>query len=151
MILSAGTFNILDSSTGEMLVANSPELGANYVGYTQAAVDSVIGGFGSAFVSIALTFFVFTTIMAYYFYSESSIMYLFDGKDRPKTESALIWIYRFVLLGSVIFGALKEADTVWQMGDIGVGLTAWVNVIALLILCPKAISALREYEDSLKK
>ena len=151
MILCSGTYNIFDSGSGEVLLQNAPELGNNYVGFTQAAIDSVLAGAGGAFVGIAMVFFVFTTVMAYYFYSESSIMYLFDGKGKPKTESALIWIYRFVLLGSVIFGAIKEADTVWQMGDIGVGLTAWVNVIALLILCPKAISALREYEDSLKK
>ena len=151
MILCSGTYNIFDSGSGEVLLQNAPELGNNYVGFTQAAIDSVLAGAGGAFVGIAMVFFVFTTVMAYYFYSESSIMYLFDGMGKPKTESALIWIYRFVLLGSVIFGAMKEADTVWQMGDIGVGLTAWVNVIALLILCPKAISALREYEDSLKK
>ena len=33
MILCSGTYNILDAKTGEMLVANSPELGANYVGF----------------------------------------------------------------------------------------------------------------------
>ena len=46
MILCSGTYNILDSKTGEMLVANAPELGDNYVNYTQAAVDSVLSGFG---------------------------------------------------------------------------------------------------------
>jgi Na+/alanine symporter len=30
------------------------------------------------------------------------------------------------------------------------GLTAWINVLALLILCPQAIRAMREYEQSLK-
>ena len=32
------------------------------------------------------------------------------------------------------------------MGDIGVGILAWINVIALLLLCPKAIAALNDYE-----
>ena len=74
MILCSGTYNIYDASTGEMIQAVSPELGANYVGFTQAAVDSVLTGFGGAFVSVALVFFVYTTIIAYYFYGESSIM-----------------------------------------------------------------------------
>lgn len=30
--------------------------------------------------------------------------------------------------------------------DIGVGLMAWVTVISILILCPKAINALKEFE-----
>ncbi len=152
MILSAGTFNILDAKTGEMLLANDPGLGANYVGYTQAAVDSVIGGFGSIFVSIALAFFVFTTVMAYYFYSESSVMYLCNLKKgfSPKVEKILIRILQIVILGSVVFGAVKEANTVWTLGDIGVGLMAWVNVVAIIILAPKAFAALKEYENSIK-
>ncbi|MBR4409020.1 MAG: alanine:cation symporter family protein [Bacteroidales bacterium] len=152
MILCSGTYNILDSKTGEMLVANAPELGDNYVNYTQAAVDSVLSGFGGQFVSIALFFFVFTTIMAYYFYSESSIMYIFNlGKEKEKkAESVAIWTFRFGILGAAVFGAVRETNVIWQLGDIGVGLLAWINVIALLILCPKAIRALKDYESRLK-
>ena len=51
------------AKTGEMLVGCAPELADNYVNYTQAAVDSVLTGFGGQFVSIALIFFVFTTVM----------------------------------------------------------------------------------------
>ena len=152
MILCSGSYNILDAKTGEMLVAQAPQLGGNYVGYTQAAVDSVLTGFGGTFVSIALVFFVFTTVMAYYFYGESSIMQIFAGRpDRRKTERLCIWIFRFSLLGMVVFGALREANVIWQLGDVGVGLTAWINVIVLLLLCPQAVRALREYESSLKK
>ena len=151
MILCSGTYNIFDAKTGEMLVAQAPELGDNYVGFTQAAVDSVLSGFGSTFVSIALIFFVFTTIMAYYFYGESSIIHIFSRRKNAKGEKAAIWVYRLVILAMVLFGALHEANIVWQLGDIGVGITAWLNVIALLILCPQAIKALREYEADIKK
>ena len=149
MILCSGTYNILDAKTGEVLVGVAPELGNNYVGYTQGAVDSVLPGFGSSFVGIALAFFVFTTIMAYYFYSESSIIYLFskDGKTQ-RGEKVTIWIFRILLLCMAVFGSVKEAGLIWQMGDIGVGMMAWINVIALLILCPKAIKALKEYEKN---
>ncbi|MBP5676409.1 MAG: alanine:cation symporter family protein [Bacteroidales bacterium] len=146
MILCSGTYNIFDAKTGEMLVAVAPDLGSNYVSFTQAAVDSVIQGFGGGFVSAALVFFVFTTVMAYYFYGESSIMYIFQGK--PRWEKAAIWCFRAGLLLMTVFGAVKEANVIWQMGDIGVGITAWINVIALLLLCPQAIKALREFEKN---
>ena len=150
MILCSGTYNILDAKTGEMLVASAPQLGDNYVAFTQAAVDSALTGFGGTFVSIALVFFVFTTVMAYYFYGESSIMQIFEGRpEKKKTERLCIWIFRFALLAMVVFGALREADVIWQLGDIGVGITAWINVVVLLILCPKAVRALREYESSI--
>ena len=54
MILTSGTYNIIDSSTGSMLLANAPELGSNYAGFTQSAVDTVFAGFGSKFVSVAM-------------------------------------------------------------------------------------------------
>ena len=152
MILCSGTYNIYGSS-GEMLVAGAPELADNYVNYTQAAVDSVLTGFGGQFVSVALVFFVFTTLMAYYFYAESSIMYIFSSRKGGslKWEKACVWLFRFAILGATVFGAVRETNVIWQLGDIGVGLMAWINVIALLILCPKAIAALREYESSLRK
>ena len=37
-----------------------------------------------------------------------------------------------------------------MLGDIGVGLMAWINVIALLALYPKAIKALKDFERQLK-
>ena len=152
MILCSGSYNILDAKTGELLVARAPQLGDNYVGFTQAAVDSVLTGFGGTFVSIALVFFVFTTVMAYYFYGETSIMQLFEGHPEKRTlERVCVWTFRIALLGTVVFGALREANVIWQLGDIGVGMTAWINVIVLLILCPQAIRALREYESSLPK
>ncbi|MBP5521937.1 MAG: alanine:cation symporter family protein, partial [Bacteroidales bacterium] len=43
MILTSGTYNILDVS-GQLLYSGAPELANNYVGYTQNAVDSVFKG-----------------------------------------------------------------------------------------------------------
>ncbi len=144
MILTSGTYNILDGA-GNMLLENAPELGNNYAGFTQSAVDTVFKGFGSQFVSIAMVFFAFSTIMAYYFYAESSIMYLFHGRS-ARWEKRCIRIQQVVLLAAVVFGAVREADLVWQLGDIGVGLMAWGTVISILILCPKALKALKEFE-----
>lgn len=144
MILTSGTYNILDGA-GNMLVANAPELGNNYAGFTQSAVDSVFAGFGSQFVSVAMVFFVFSTIMAYYFYAESSIMYLFHGRN-ARRERLCIRLLQVGLLAAVVFGAVREADLVWKLGDIGVGLMAWGTVVTILILCPKAIKALQDFE-----
>lgn len=148
MILTSGTYNIL-SGSGEILYASAPELANNYVSYTQNAVDSVFNGFGSQFVAIAMVFFTFTTLMAYYFYSETSIIYLFKGKSAGWEKTA-IRIFQVLMLCAVVFGSAKEADVVWQLGDIGVGLMAWLTVIAIIILCPKAIKSLKEFESSQK-
>lgn len=152
MILSSGTYNIFDAKTGEMLLAGAPELGNNYVSFTQASIDKAIGGFGSAFVSVALILFVFTTILAYYFYSESSIIHLCRmGKGvKPSNERKILACFKILMLAAVIFGAVKEANLVWTLGDIGVGMMAWINVVVILILSPKAFRALDEFEGRKK-
>ena len=150
MILTSGTYNIIDSATGELLVANAPELGNNYAGFTQSAVDTVFAGFGSEFISIAMVFFAFSTIMAYYFYAETGIMYLFRGKDQRR-EKWVIRLFQAIMIAAVVFGAVREADLVWTLGDIGVGLMAWGTVVSILILCPKAIKALKEFENKVRQ
>ena len=144
MILTSGTYNIFDGN-GEMLVEGAPQLGNNYAAFTQSAVDSVFAGFGSQFISVAMVFFTFSTIMAYDFYAESSIMYLFDGKN-GRRERLCVRLLQVVVLAAVVFGAVREADLVWMLGDIGVGLMAWVTVVSILILCPKALDALKDFE-----
>ncbi|MBO7416159.1 MAG: alanine:cation symporter family protein [Bacteroidaceae bacterium] len=144
MILTSGTYNILDAD-GNMLIANAPELGNNYAAFTQSAVDTVFAGFGSQFVSVAMIFFTYSTIMAYYFYAESSIIYLYRGK-KARHEKLVIRIFQALMLASVVYGAVREADVVWQLGDIGVGLMAWGTLISIILLFPNAIKALREYE-----
>lgn len=149
MILVSGTYNIIDGSTGELLLAQAPELGNNYVGYTQAAVDTVFNGFGGKFVSVAMVFFTFSTLLAYYFYSESSIIYLFRNRY-PKAEKLVIRVFQAVMIAMVVFGAVREADLVWKLGDIGVGLMAWGTVVAILFLCPQALKSLKDFENQLK-
>ena len=151
MILCTGNYNVFDQNTGEMIVANAPQLGSNYVAFTQASIDSVFNGFGSFFVTIALAFFVFTTLIAYYFYSESSIIFLcriWNIADSSK-EKVILWIYRIFLFTAIVLGSCTATGTVWTIGDIGLGLTTWINVIVLLILSPRALKALADYENTL--
>lgn len=149
MILCTGNYNVFDAS-GNAVVENAPELGRNYVAYTQASIDTLVNGVGGVFVSIALAFFAFTTIMAYYFYAESSILYLFSRRERGgKAESAVLWTYRIIFFAMIVIGAILTADYVWTIGDIGLGLTTWLNVIVLLILSPEAIRCLKDYESTL--
>ena len=51
----------------------------------------------------------------------------------------------------MLFGSLKEAGVIWSLGDMGVGLMAWINIIAILLLSPKAFRILRDYEQQKKR
>jgi AGCS family alanine or glycine:cation symporter len=56
-------------------------------------------------------------------------------------------------MGSVFYGAIKTASLAWGMGEIGVGLMAWLNIVAILILFfmgKPALKALSDYEAQKK-
>jgi AGCS family alanine or glycine:cation symporter len=44
-----------------------------------------------------------------------------------------------------------EAGAAWTLGDIGVGIMAWLNIIAILILQKPALRALKDYHRQKKE
>ena len=153
MILACKTYNVFDASGNILIAAQGAELGAPDVSYTSAALGTLLGGtWGNAIIAVALLFFAFTTIMAYYYYAETNLVYLFSRKgSNKKVERALIWVLRFCVVVAVFYGSLYEAKAMWDLGDIGVGTMAWINIIAILLLSPKAFKTLRSYEKQEKE
>lgn len=80
--------------------------------YTQHAVDSALPGFGAPFVAIALFFFAFTTIMAYYYIAETNVAYLFSGQK----EKIGIWVAKIVIIATAFYGTVRTSDLAWAMG-----------------------------------
>jgi AGCS family alanine or glycine:cation symporter len=126
--------NISGGVLPETVAANSPA-------FTQLALESVIGGFGKTFVAVALFFFAFTTLLAYYYIAETNVAYI---------RRTVRTILKIILLASVFYGTVRTADLAWGLGDIGVGLMAWLNIIGILILFlmgKPALKALKDYEE----
>lgn len=145
MILFTGQYNVVDPTGAGFVVENVG--GLEPTGFTQAALSHHFPSFGSAFVAIALFFFAFTTLMAYYYYAETNIAYLF----RRKQNITLIWALRIVFLGATLFGAVKSAELAWSFGDIGVGLMALTNIIAILLLSKPVMKVWKDYQDQRRK
>lgn len=117
--------------------------------FTQLALESVMGGFGKVFVAIALFFFAFTTLLAYYYIAETNVAYIRRTFRIPYE----ITILKLVLMSAVFYGTIRSAEMAWAMGDIGVGLMAWLNIIGILILFimgRPALKALQDYERQRK-
>ena len=145
MILSTGMYNVVEPAGG-FIVSNIPDVAIG-PGYTQAAVGSVLGSYGGPFVAIALFFFAFTTLMAYYYIAETNLAYLFKNSKNMKLITNLM---RVGILGSTFYGAVKTAEVAWALGDIAVGTMAWLNVIAILILGNIGLKVLKDYEEQKK-
>lgn len=139
------------SATALMILAcktYGAEFGEPGVGYTIAAVGSLVGmKAGGVIVTVSLFFFAFTTIMAYYYYAETNLVYLLG---RGRKEKAALWLLRFCVVGMTFLGSLREASLIWKLGDIGVGSMAWINILVVLLLSPIAFRTLRSYERQMK-
>ncbi len=144
MILFTGQFNVIDPEGG-FLVENLPGVPFGPE-YTQYAVGTHFPSLGNRFVAISLLFFAFTTIMAYYYIAETNLSYLF--RNSPNKWS--IWVLRVLILVATFYGSIKTAEAAWTMGDIGVGMMAWLNIIAILLLRKPALRALTDYKKQKK-
>lgn len=54
---------------------------------------------------------------------------------------------KIMLLIATFYGAVKTADLAWALGDVGLGIMVWLNLIAILILAKPALQALKDYEE----
>ncbi|MCW7542052.1 alanine:cation symporter family protein [Aquabacterium sp. A7-Y] len=144
MVLATGKFNV-QHPDGSMITNHLPGMETG-PGYTQAAVESALPGFGASFVALALMFFAFTTIVAYYYMAETNLAYINRKAHRPWLSLLL----KFAMIASVSYGAIKSAGAAWDLGDIGVGLMAWLNIVAILILQKPALLCLKDYEAQKK-
>lgn len=147
MILATGAFNVTNGNGG-FITELIP--GIEKGNFTQTAVNTFIPGFGGGFVAIALLFFTFTTVLAYAFYTDSSVAYLFKGNSESSGYKMTILLTRVALVVMTGLGTIMSADLVWNLGSAGVGAMAWINVIAILLLTKPGIATLKDYEKQKK-
>ncbi len=151
MILITQQYNVVGTLTdGSFIVQNvaaNTEIGS--AAFTQLALLQVFGDFGQIFVGLALFFFAFTTILAYYYITETNVAYL----NRVFNNRLPVVFFKLLLMFMVAYGTVNSAGYIWTIGDIGVGLMAWVNVLGILLiffLHKPTITCLRDYERQKK-
>ena len=152
MILMTNCYTTFNESTKEVVYNAGQAFTVDQIGpqYTIAGINTLIPGFGGAFVTIALFFFVFTTLMAYYYIAEVNLTYIVKKVTGGKSSKICEYILVLVFLAMIAFGAVKSANLAWKMGDIGVGMMAWLNIIAILVLSNTVMKCFNDYERQLK-
>jgi AGCS family alanine or glycine:cation symporter len=151
MILITQQYNVQGTlPDGQFIVQNvdaATEIGS--AAFTQLALQSVFGHFGPIFVGLALFFFAFTTIIAYFYIAETNVTYL---NRHFKRGIPLIFV-KILIMMMVTYGTINSAGYIWNMGDIGVGIMAWINIIGILFIffaSKPTMACLRDYEEQLK-
>jgi AGCS family alanine or glycine:cation symporter len=62
-----------------------------------------------------------------------------------------MFILKIVILAATFYGSVKTASLAWALGDVGLGLMVWLNLIAIVLLAKPALIALRDYEEQKKQ
>lgn len=143
LIQTLGVFTdtlIICSCTAFIILFSGAPLdgSTNGVQLTQHALNNEIGSGGGIFVAVALFFFAFSSIIGNYYYGEANIRYLTRRKW-------VIYIYRILVGGMVLVGALSTLEFVWSLADITMGLMAICNLIAIAFLGKYAFRLLKDY------
>lgn len=142
-ILVAGTYNVAD--VGEAGFITEGLAGVEYgVLYMTGAMETVMGSLGSPVMAFIISVFVFSTLIAYGYQADVSMKYLF-GKQQWST-----YVGRILLIAGILLGGIVDNSVVWAMGDTGAGMMAWTNLLAIVLLAPKAWAIMKDYEKQVK-
>ncbi|MEX3504298.1 alanine/glycine:cation symporter family protein [Corynebacterium sp. LK2510] len=153
IIISTDMYKVFEGETEEGAVRYAGSLADGIAvgpGFVQAGLDSFAPGIGPSFVALAILFFAFTTVLAYYYIAEVNFTYLNRWIPNSTARKTLIWLLRIVIIVSVWIGAVSTPGAAWALGDIGVGTTAWLNIIAILFLQGPALKCLWDYRRQKK-
>lgn len=98
-----------------------------------------LGGFALILVAVIILFFAFSSMISYYFMGEINTRFL------TKNKHALT-VFRIMVVLLVLIAYLIFIDTVWDLGDLFMGITALFNLSALIFICKYAFEALKDYK-----
>ena len=132
-------------SCSAMIMLLTPEsltAGLEGMDLLQAAMRYHLGEFGVVFIAVILWLFSFSTFLGILFYARPNVAYLFGDNWLSQT------LYKVLALVMLFVGGLAAYQFVWDLGDVGVGLMTVFNMVALFPLAPKALAALRDYEEN---
>ena len=154
MIITMGTYNVQGTlPDGQYIVQNvAAGVEINSPAFTQMAMETMYGQFGNIFIAVAVFFFAFTTILAYYYIAEVNVAYLTRFISRGANRTGL-FLVKILIMVMVAYGGLNSAGYIWAIGDIGVGLMAWLNIIGILVIffvARPTLTMLKDYEAQRK-
>jgi len=137
LVTMTGTFIdtiVICTMTGLSIIISggwNPELrleGAEITMYAFRTALPFPSQVGSFLLMMCLTFFAFTTILGWDYYSERCLEYLTGGRMQ------IVKLYRWLYIAAVAVGPYLTVKAVWTVADIFNGLMAIPNIIALLAL-----------------
>ncbi len=152
MIIITGAYKVFEGVTGKIIYEGKGAISSMNIetigaANTSAALDVSIG-YGAYIVAIAIIFFAFTTLLAFFWNGDTALVYLTNGN---KQRNKIRFILKLVFLGFTFSGSVVAGGMAWTLGDIGIGIMAWINIVGILIMHKPAIICLKDYKLRIKE
>ena len=134
----ADTLVICTCTAFVILLSGIHDSGRDGIILTKYALINHVGSLGGLFVTLAIFFFAYSTIIANYFYGETNIRFI--------TQSGkTIFAFRAITGATVMIGATVTLQTAWCLVDLAMGFMTLVNLVAIIQLSPKVFRLLDNY------
>jgi AGCS family alanine or glycine:cation symporter len=116
--------------------------GLNGATLTARAFDVTMPGKGDLIVGFGLIFFAISTTIAWSYYGDRCVFYLFGGRA--------VRFYRWIYCLLIPIGAITRLELIWNMADIANAFMAVPNLIGLLGLSGVVIAQTKSYNRKLR-
>lgn len=110
---------------------------------TTHALETEVGAVGRYFITAAIFLFAFSSVIANYYYGETNLRFI-------SRKSWYVWALRIATPLLAFFGSLLELQQAWSLVDFTMALLTICNLIALILLSPRAFRLLKDYRAQKK-
>jgi len=129
---------------------------ANHITGAQLSLAAFEAGLGKVaghiVLPVALSLFAFTTILGWFWYSETAAVYIFGVKIKPVVKILFIAMTFVGAAGGQLLGTIGNdfLNNLWEIADTLNGLMAIPNLIALILLSGVMRRLVREFDEKRK-
>lgn len=142
LLQSLGVFSdtivICSCTAFVILLSGIYDSGRDGIILTKYALVTHVGQAGGLFITAAIFLFAYSTIIANYFYGETNIRFITQGKTA-------INAFRIITGATVMLGSMVTLKTAWSFVDLAMGMMTLVNLLAIIQLSPKVFALLDNY------
>lgn len=156
MIVLTDCFNVKDAAgtllhLGKGSAVMAEQAASNEAGivWAQEAIMTVLPAVGGLILACCLLFFAFTTVLNYYYQGETSLAFIFRNSSHS-VRMKVITVLRILMPICFFLFAIQSSGASFAIGEVGVGIMVWFNVIILLVNSKKIIAIYKDYNSQLK-
>jgi AGCS family alanine or glycine:cation symporter len=139
----SGSLQVVDGKLQDAVTVRGKSLIHSVNLTTEAFTRGAFGDYGKYIVAIGLVLFAFTTAVAWSYYGDRAMTYLFG--------TASVLPYRMLYVLGFFVAAISDTSLIWLVSAITIALMTIPNLIAILLLRSEMRDTIEEYWDQFER